>query len=133
MQITKRLEFDAAHRLLAHKGLCHNLHGHRYAIEVTVESPGPTGLVLDFADLSQRIKERVCQLWDHATLLEHGDPLVETLEQMGLKHDVLNGAPTAELMAMVAFALLDIGTHPTWSLCRVRIYETPTSWADAEV
>ena len=34
--ITRRLEFDAGHRIPHHDGQCRHLHGHRYAIELTV-------------------------------------------------------------------------------------------------
>ena len=36
MQITTRLEFDAGHRIPCHKSQCRNLHGHRYAMEITL-------------------------------------------------------------------------------------------------
>ena len=36
MLITRRLEFDAGHRIPDHKSQCRHLHGHRYAIEVTL-------------------------------------------------------------------------------------------------
>ena len=39
MDITTRLEFDTGHRIPNHKSNCKNLHGHRYAIEVTVTGP----------------------------------------------------------------------------------------------
>ena len=35
MRITRRLEFDAGHRIPDHASQCRHLHGHRYAIEVT--------------------------------------------------------------------------------------------------
>ena len=37
LTITKRLEFDAGHRIPQHKSQCRNLHGHRYALEITLE------------------------------------------------------------------------------------------------
>ena len=37
MEITTKLEFDAGHRIPHHKSSCKNLHGHRYAIEVTIK------------------------------------------------------------------------------------------------
>ena len=36
MQITRRLEFDAGHRIPNHNSQCRHLHGHRYAIEITL-------------------------------------------------------------------------------------------------
>ncbi len=35
---TRRIEFDAAHRILNHESKCKMLHGHRYAIEATFEA-----------------------------------------------------------------------------------------------
>ena len=37
MEITTRMEFDAGHRIPGHKSTCKNLHGHRYALEVTIK------------------------------------------------------------------------------------------------
>ena len=36
VRITRRLEFDAGHRIPNHASQCRHLHGHRYAIEVTL-------------------------------------------------------------------------------------------------
>ena len=36
ISITRRLEFDSGHRIPNHDGQCRHLHGHRYAIEVTL-------------------------------------------------------------------------------------------------
>ncbi|MQM35299.1 MAG: 6-carboxytetrahydropterin synthase QueD, partial [Candidatus Accumulibacter phosphatis] len=36
MLITRRLEFDAGHRIPDHKSQCRHLHGHRYALEITL-------------------------------------------------------------------------------------------------
>ena len=44
MQITRRLEFDAGHRIPDHRSQCRHLHGHRYAIEITL-----SGTILEAA------------------------------------------------------------------------------------
>ena len=36
MRITRRLEFDAGHRNPDHRSQCRHLHGHRYAMEITL-------------------------------------------------------------------------------------------------
>ena len=62
--ITRRLEFDAGHRIPHHDGQCRHLHGHRYAIELTVsgdvlETPGAAaGLKLAKGIVDKR-KEKV--------------------------------------------------------------------------
>ena len=56
MKITRRLEFDAGHRIPNHGSQCRHLHGHRYALEVTVGGPvvatpgaADEGMVIDFS------------------------------------------------------------------------------------
>ncbi len=48
---TRRIEFDAAHRVMRHEGKCKHLHGHRYALEATFSASGldALGRVIDFA------------------------------------------------------------------------------------
>ncbi len=60
LTITRRLEFDAGHRIPHHGGQCRHLHGHRYAIELTVQGPvheshgqADDGMVIDFGDIKR--------------------------------------------------------------------------------
>ena len=66
--VTKTVRFDAAHVLTNHQGLCKNLHGHTYRVDVTVaQSPGDAGdIVIDFKDLKRIANEVVCARFDHA-------------------------------------------------------------------
>ena len=52
---TKTIKFDAAHVLTNHEGLCKNLHGHTYRVDVTVaQSADDTkDMVIDFKDLKK--------------------------------------------------------------------------------
>ena len=66
MQITTRLEFDAGHRIPDHKSQCRNLHGHRYALEITLsgdiisqEQASENGMVMDFSDVKRIARESV--------------------------------------------------------------------------
>ena len=65
MRITRRLEFDAGHRIPNHDSQCRHLHGHRYALEVTLSGnpinvPGASSeaMVMDFSDV-KAIAQRV--------------------------------------------------------------------------
>ncbi|GAB5605802.1 6-carboxytetrahydropterin synthase QueD [Sideroxyarcus sp. TK5] len=143
MQITRRLEFDAGHRIPNHNSQCRHLHGHRYAIEITLsgevittEGVSEQGMVMDFSDVKRIAKEQVVDAWDHAFIVYRNDKTV--LEFLGTlpghKTVVLDVVPTAENLARVAFDLLDgayqdiYGNH--LRLERVRLYETPNNWAD---
>ena len=143
MQITRRLEFDAGHRIPNHNSQCKHLHGHRYALEITLsgdiitqEGVSEQGMVMDFSDVKRIATEQVVGVWDHAFLVYRGDTLVfEFLQTMpGHKTVVLDVVPTAENLALVAFNLLDHAYRDTYNnrltLERVRLYETPNNWAD---
>jgi len=144
MQITTRLEFDAGHRIPSHKSQCRNLHGHRYAIEITLsgdiidkEGISEQGMVMDFSDVKAIARREVVDKWDHAFLVYRGDTTVlDFLNTLpGHKTVVMNEVPTAENMAAEAFHILESCYRDTYGnhlkLERVRLYETPNSWVDA--
>ena len=144
MQITTRLEFDAGHRIPCHKSQCRNLHGHRYAIEITLsgdiirqEGSPDEGMVMDFSDVKAIARRELVERWDHAFLVYRGDSAVRAFLESLPDHKtvVMESVPAAENMAAEAFRILDncyrdnYGNH--LRLERVRLYETPNSWADA--
>ncbi len=144
MQITTRLEFDAGHRIPHHKSQCRNLHGHRYAMEITLsgdiialESASENGMVMDFADVKRIARESVVDVWDHAFLVYEKDTEVLNFLNSLPNHKtvIFPTVPTAENMAAEAFRILKNEYHDTFGnhlmLERVRLYETPNSWADA--
>jgi 6-pyruvoyltetrahydropterin/6-carboxytetrahydropterin synthase len=144
MQITTRLEFDAGHRIPSHKSQCRNLHGHRYALEITLsgdiiknESASEDGMVMDFSDVKAIARSVVVDIWDHAFLVYQGDHEVLNFLNTLQNHKtfVMSTVPTAENMAAEAFKLLSSAYQDTYGnhlkLERVRLYETPNSWADA--
>jgi 6-pyruvoyltetrahydropterin/6-carboxytetrahydropterin synthase len=144
MQITRRLEFDAGHRLPNHKSQCRHLHGHRYAIEITVEADvvankgsSDEGMVMDFSDVKSIAQQVLVDRWDHAFLAHRDDkPVVDFLA--GIKDHktvLLDAVPTAENLAHIAFGILRDAYRDQCGgrikLNRVRLYETPNCWADA--
>jgi len=144
MLITRRLEFDAGHRIPDHRSLCRHLHGHRYAIEITVsgdvtrQDGNPrNGMVLDFSEIKSLLRVTIVDVWDHAFLVYRGDTqLREFLDSMpDHRTVVLDVVPTAENLAAEAFRQLAPGIanlcDKTLTLEQVRIYETPNCWADA--
>ncbi|PKO54513.1 MAG: 6-carboxytetrahydropterin synthase QueD [Betaproteobacteria bacterium HGW-Betaproteobacteria-2] len=144
MQITTRLEFDAGHRIPFHKSQCRNLHGHRYAIEITLsgdiiqrEETSDNGMVMDFSDVKAIARRAVVDVWDHAFLVYKNDDVVLDFLKSLPDHKtvVMNSVPTAENMAAEAFRILKSEYQDTYGnhlkLERVRLYETPNSWADA--
>jgi 6-pyruvoyltetrahydropterin/6-carboxytetrahydropterin synthase len=144
MLITRRLEFDAGHRIPDHKSQCRHLHGHRYAIEITLsgdiinqQGDPANGMVMDFSDVKALAKQHLVDRWDHAFLAWSEDRVVLDLLQAIPDHKtvVLDRVPTAENLARIAFEILDPAYRDTYGnhlrLERVRLYETPNCWADA--
>ncbi len=144
MQITRRLEFDAGHRIPNHRSQCRHLHGHRYAIEITlsgdtVRTPGAAdeGMVMDYSEVKAIAQRELVDAWDHAFLVYAGDAVVTDFLRTlpGHKTVELGFVPTAENLAAEAFRILNaayrdaLGSH--LRLERVRLYETPNNWADA--
>ena len=83
MEITTKLEFDAGHRIPHHKSSCKNLHGHRYAIEVTIKgevvsdkSNSDFGMVMDFKDAKELVKKTIVEEWDHSFIVYKDDTVV---------------------------------------------------------
>jgi 6-pyruvoyltetrahydropterin/6-carboxytetrahydropterin synthase len=145
LKITRKLEFDAGHRIPDHRSQCRNLHGHRYVIEITlegelvdVEGAPDRGMVMDFADVKALAMEHLIGKWDHAFIVYQGDTAVrEFLETLpDHKTVVLDCIPTVENLAATAFRILcgvyDVHYGVDLRLKHLRLYETPNCWADIE-
>ena len=144
MLITRRLEFDAGHRIPSHHSKCRHLHGHRYAIEITLSGSIITeagaaeqGMVMDYSEVKRIANVALVDLWDHAFLVYRQDlDVLQFLQSLDdHKTVVLDTPPTAENLALTAFRVLDAAYRDTYGnhlrLEQVRLYETPNCWADA--
>lgn len=144
MFITRRLEFDAGHRISTHDSQCRHLHGHRYCIEITLsgniitdEGVAQQGMVMDFSEVKRIAIAALVDQWDHAFLVYAGDVKVLNFLQSIEDHKtvVLNVQPTAENLALIAFERLDAAYQDFYGnqlqLEQVRLFETPNCWADA--
>jgi len=133
ISVTRKLEFDAGHRLLKHEGKCRHIHGHRYVAEVSCVAPDldAVGRVIDFSKIKEIVGGWLDEHWDHGFLAQEGDPIVAWLKANQMKHWELTGAPTAENLSHVLFWAASnlLGTHGI-EVVRVRLYETPNCYAD---
>jgi len=110
MEITTRMEFDSGHRIPNHKSVCKNLHGHRYAIEVTVKGEieeqrhqSDFGMVMDFKDAKNLIKKVIVDEWDHAFIAYEKDleviSFLNTLDNH--KTVILKGSPLQKIWRLL--------------------------------
>ncbi len=145
-EITRKFEFDAAHRILGHECKCKNLHGHRYVAEVTIQSPGldSLGRVIDFSAVKSLVGEWIDEHWDHNILLHAQDPLLDlnvvggdaVRKVFGDKEPYVmhfGANPTAENIAKELFIVSKSLLPNNLELLNVRIWETPNCAADYSV
>jgi 6-pyruvoyltetrahydropterin/6-carboxytetrahydropterin synthase len=72
-KVTKIFYFCAGHQLPGHPGLCSNVHGHNYKLEVTVKGHVINDMVIDYGDLKAWVNPIVKE-FDHAFILSEHSP-----------------------------------------------------------
>lgn len=127
LHIGRSYTFDASHHLEGYDGPCRRQHGHTYAMEITISGlqalSGPKrGMVMDYGDLDAIVEELILSKLDHYDLNEALPDLA--------------GTTTAENLALWIFTVLDAHLQQAQyqghvvKLERVRLQETPRSWAE---
>lgn len=137
--ITRRLEFDYGHRVWGHEGKCRSPHGHRGVAEITVQAPSLDGVgrVVDFSVVKELVGGWIDSHWDHCFLVHPDDPLRPLLENFSDIHQVgrpvyvmKSGNPTAERMAEELYHVTATLLPTPLQVVQVRLWETPSSFAD---
>lgn len=112
-------DFSAAHKLMEYKGKCEVLHGHNYKawVKVSANDTDSRGLVVDFTDIKQILKEVVLEL-DHKYLNE-----MDFFKKNN---------PTSELLAKYIFDKVNLHIkklYPHLVLVEVGVWETDKACA----
>jgi 6-pyruvoyltetrahydropterin/6-carboxytetrahydropterin synthase len=134
---TRRVEFDAAHRVMKHESKCKMLHGHRYVVEATFMAAelDEIGRVVDFGNIKTILGNWIDDNLDHNTILniadkQLGDQIAKITDQ---EIYYMDNNPTAE----------NLSQHLLEDICsklfadyeakctKIRIFETPNCFADA--
>lgn len=107
--VTKTVRFDAAHILTNHGGLCKNLHGHTYRVDVSVSGDvdAENDMVMDFKDLKRIATETICGRFDHAFIYNENSPgereIAAVLEKHSMRCVAIPFRSTAENLAKYFF------------------------------
>jgi 6-pyruvoyltetrahydropterin/6-carboxytetrahydropterin synthase len=138
VRVTKRFHFEMAHALRCHDGLCANIHGHSYVLDVTLagvprkEPDHPKdGMVIDFAELKKLVNTAVIDRYDHALVLHEKDR-----GQASSGHELFGRTLFTPWQPSCENVLLDIVERLQQALAgkgvlhAVRLQETATSWAE---
>jgi 6-pyruvoyltetrahydropterin/6-carboxytetrahydropterin synthase len=141
--ITRKLEFDAGHRIPDHKSQCRNLHGHRYTLEITLvgavieeEGSSDNGMIMDFSDIKALAKQYLVDVWDHAFLVYEKDTAVRGFLESLPEHKtvIIDRIPTVENLAQTAFNILKAVYQDRYGtglhLQKLVLHETPNCWAE---
>ena len=140
--VTRKLEWDSAHRVMRHESKCSTLHGHRYVALVTCEADqlDDCDRVIDFGVIREKVGGWIDQNWDHTTLVNSEDEELWAFcyidQQRGKRppYSFLDAEPTAETiarqLAQIASSLLaGTGVRVT----EVEVFETPNCSAKVMV
>lgn len=114
MKVFKEFRFEAAHHLVGYEGPCKNEHGHGWTLTVGVEGEvGPDQMVMDYSEIKQIVNETIISKVDHQDL----NKVFEV------------DKPTSEYLLKRFWLMLNPYLP---GLCLLRLYETPTNWAEFE-
>jgi 6-pyruvoyltetrahydropterin/6-carboxytetrahydropterin synthase len=126
--VSKEIHFCYGHRLLNHKGKCRHLHGHNATAVIHLESAqlDDLGMVCDFSDIGEYVKQWVDQNLDHNMLMHCDDPVLPLLQEAGESVYVMPNNPTAENIARLIFDYVEAGGFP---VVKVSLHETDSALA----
>jgi len=140
IRITKQFSFETGHALYGYDGKCRNVHGHSYRLDVTViglpisdSTHVKYGMVIDFGDLKNIVKDEIVNVFDHATVFNKNTPHIElakALEDRGHNILLVDYQPTSEMM-VIDFAQKIMQRLPkSIKLHSLKLQETATSFAE---
>jgi 6-pyruvoyltetrahydropterin/6-carboxytetrahydropterin synthase len=139
IRLTKAFRFEMAHALWNYDGLCKNIHGHSYILQVTVigepcsdEKNPKYGMVMDFGDLKKIVKEEIVEEMDHSVVFSDKAPVEKLLQvpQMCERYHITAYQPTCENL-LVDFAGRITKRLPAGVLLfSLKLHETGNSFAE---
>ncbi len=128
-----------SHALLNYDGLCRNIHGHSYRLQITVlgepiqDAGSPKdGMVIDFSILKKIVQEQIISQLDHSLMINEKAPTdkLSQLGQMYERHQVVSFQPTTENLVVYIADKVKPLLPEHLELFSVRLYETANSFAE---
>lgn len=142
MKVTKEITFDSAHMLSNYNGKCHNLHGHTYKLQVTLEGPvckegNSQEMVMDFNELKQYM-DAATNSFDHAIIFsdeafrsEAENDLLHWAERYSMNYVIIrNGKSTSEAIATYLKSIIEDMVNLQLVKVSIKLWETPTSFVE---
>lgn len=138
--LTREFRLEMAHALVGYDGLCSQIHGHSYRLEVTVggacvESAegAKMGMLLDFGAIKEAVECSVIAQFDHSLVLRRTPQTEEVIEVLSRHFERINAVewqPTCENL-LAHFATLITPLLPAGIRLRsLRLHETVNNCAE---
>ena len=132
--VTKTVKFDAAHVLTDHQGLCRNLHGHTYRVDVSVSTEADGDMVIDFKELKGILAEVILDRFDHSFIYNTGSvgesEIAAVVEKHGMRTIAIPFRSTVENLAKMFYNELKARVP---GLSAVKVWETADNVAEFKV
>ena len=132
--VTKTVKFDAAHVLTDHQGLCRNLHGHTYRVDVSVTTETDGDMVIDFKELKGVLAEVILDRFDHSFIYNTGSvgesEIAAVVEKHGMRTVAIPFRSTVENLAKMFYNELKAKVP---GLSAVKVWETADNVAEFKV
>ena len=144
-RVCRAFTVESGHMLSKHPEDCRYPHGHTRRIEVVCSSQklNKFDMVVDFKALKHALREFI-EMFDHSMAINSKDPLLPALQRQAPDGLIIydDQDPTTEVIAADIFAFVEEVFAKGWkndkyfipagkiTLERVRISETPNSWAE---
>lgn len=138
--LTKEFRLEMAHALVGYDGLCSQIHGHSYRLEVTVEAEGGVaesgakmGMTIDFGEVKRAVERAVVEPYDHSLLLRltpQTEEVVTVLQRHFERVHALEWQPTSENILAHFAALIAPQLPEGVALHSLRLHETATNCAE---
>ena len=129
--VTKTVKFDAAHVLTDHQGLCRNLHGHTYRVDVSVATESDGDMVIDFKELKGVLAEVILDRFDHSFIYNTGSvgesEIAAVVEKHGMRTVAIPFRSTVENLAKMFYNELK---DRFVGLSSVKVWETSDNCAE---
>ena len=137
IECTRRIKFDAGHRVHLHESKCRNAHGHQYIVFIyaTAENLDKLGRVIDFSVLKEKFQGWIDDNWDHGFIYYEKDREMESALNMieGQKKFALPYNPTAENLAKYLHTVVAVEQMKDTGIRinKVEVWETENAFATA--
>lgn len=137
LSLTKQFRFEAAHAILGYPGACAQIHGHSYALQVTVKGTGSEesylpglGMILDFKNLKKWVQGAVIDQLDHAFMVSKAYAQLHPERIQAASTRVFPFEPTAENLLIYIKTTLQATLPSGVLLYALRLHETADSFAE---